>query len=262
MGEAAKAYRTGTLGKAVEVLDAVAASENPPRFTDLLNRLGHPRGTLHRQLSNLVEEDLLTVNRDHSYALGPRLLRLASSAWANNSLRDIAAPYLKRLHDETGETVHLAVLRGTDVIYLDKVESRQAVRMHSAVGNASPAYCTGVGKAMMSALPPAEAEQRVLTMTFKRFTDTTITDAGSLLKELANIRAAGVAYDREEHEEGIRCAAAPVCDDTGYPVAGLSVTAPAFRAPDDLLSSWARIVKTVADEIGADVTTMLGPRAL
>ena len=140
--------QTGTVGKAMAVLEIVARAEEPPRFTDILARSDQPRGTLHRQLSNLVEEGLLSLNRDHTYSLGLRLLMFASRAWAGNQFRAIAEPHLRRLNEATGETVHLGVLRGTEVIYLDKVEGRQAVRMYSQIGNASPAFCTGVGSVM------------------------------------------------------------------------------------------------------------------
>ena len=156
------------------VLEIVAASDEPMRFTDILRRSDQPRGTLHRQLSNLIEEGLLAVNRDHSYSLGIRLLKFASKAWAGNEFRTIAEPHLRRLHEQTGETVHLGVLRGLDVIYLDKVESRQAVRMYSQIGNASPVYCTGVGKAALSCLPQAELDRLLPRIVFHRYTEHTL----------------------------------------------------------------------------------------
>ena len=150
--EQSKAVSTGTLGKAMAVLDIVAASPFPPRFTDILRQSDQPRGTLHRQLSNLVEEGLLNQRRDTSYELGYKLLKFASRAWAGSEFRLIAEPHLRNLHELTGETVHLGVLRDNQVIYLDKVEGKQAVRMYSQIGNASPVYCTGVGKAALSAM--------------------------------------------------------------------------------------------------------------
>ncbi|MCB1458115.1 MAG: IclR family transcriptional regulator [Nitratireductor sp.] len=252
---------TGTLGKAMAVLDIVASSNQPLRFTDILLKSDQPRGTLHRQISNLVEEGLLAVNRDHSYELGMTLLKFAARAWAGNHFRAIAEPHLARLHEETGETVHLGVLRGTEVIYLDKVEGRQAVRMYSQIGNASPVYCTGVGKAAMSALPPERIEALVNTINFRKFTDHTITTPRALIAELADIRAAGVAYDREEHELGIRCVAAPIWSNDGNFHAGVSVTGPAYRVTFEALDAWKMLVLRTAQGIMADMETRLGPRA-
>lgn len=251
---------TGTLGKAIAVLDIVASADQPMRFTDILAVSNQPRGTLHRQLSNLVEEGLLSLGRDHSYSVGIRLLKFAARAWAGNQFRAIAEPHLRNLHDLTGETVHLGVLRGNEVIYLDKVESRQAVRMYSQIGNASPVYCTGVGKAGLSALPDPELKAVVASIKFHRFTDSTLATPEELIREIGEIRATGNAYDREEHEPGIRCVAAPIySEDRGF-VGGLSVTGPAYRISPELLESWAVLVRNAAGAIMEDMGARLGPR--
>jgi IclR family acetate operon transcriptional repressor len=255
------APQTGTLGKAVSVLEIVASADEPMRFTEILQKAGQPRGSLHRQLSNLVGEGLLTLNRDHSYALGLRLLKFASQAWSSNQFRKIAEPHLKRLHEATGETVHLGVLNFTEVIYLDKVESRQAVRMHSQIGNASPAYCTGVGKAAMSVLPRERLAEIVARIEFRRYTQFTLPDADALSAEIEEIRRTGLAFDREEHEIGIRCIAAPVCSADRQFVAGISVTGPAYRVDEEALMGWAGIVSDTAAAIMDDMKARLGPRA-
>jgi DNA-binding IclR family transcriptional regulator len=252
---------TGTLGKAMDVLDAVAASPSPPRFTDLLGKIRQPRGTLHRQISNLVEEGLLAVRSDHSYELGVRLLRLASRAWSGNQFRLVAEPHLRRLHDATGETVHLGVLSGSEVVYLDKVEGRQTVRMHSQIGNASPIYCTGVGKAALSALPEEELERRLAALAFRIYTPSTLPDLAALRREIAEIRRTGVAYDREEHEPGIHCVAAPLHSRAREFVAGVSVTAPTYRIPMATLHEWEPLVRDCAVAIMDDMASRLGPRA-
>lgn len=251
---------TGTLGKAMDVLETVALADRPMRFTDVLAVSGQPRGTLHRQLSHLVQEGLLELRPDHAYVPGLRLLKLASASWARNEFRAVAAPFLDVLHRETGETVHLGVLRGREIIYLDKVESRQAVRMNSQVGNASPAYCTGVGKAALSVLD-SEALEAVLKVTeFRRFTPQTITGRTQLLAELGEIRQSGIAFDREEHEPGIRCVAAPVFDAGRSLVAGVSVTGPAYRVGQTELDDWAPRVRKTAGAIMAELAARLGPQ--
>jgi len=252
---------TGTLGKALAVLDIVARAPGPMRFTDILHQSGQPRGTLHRQLSNLVEEGVLTLNRDHSYALGLRLLQFASRTWAGNEFRAIAEPHLRHLHEATGETVHLGVLRGMEVVYLDKVEGQQSVRMYSQIGNASPVYCTGVGKAALSVLPPEKAEAIVRGLTFKRHTEHTLDGPDALLAELDDIRRTGNAYDREEHEIGIRCVAAPIHSTDRAFVAGVSVTGPAYRVGMAQLDGWAGRARATAAAIMDDMKTRLGPRA-
>ncbi|TPW27413.1 IclR family transcriptional regulator [Pararhizobium mangrovi] len=251
---------TGTLGKAIDVLELVAETDEPIRFTEILRRCDQPRGTLHRQLSNLVEEGLLVVNRDHSYSLGVRLLKFASKAWANNEFRVIAEPHLRRLHELTGETVHMGVLRGLEVIYLDKVESRQAVRMYSQIGNASPVFCTGVGKAALSCLSKETVEEMLPRIAFRRFTEHTLVDPATFAKAIDRARSEGVAYDREEHEIGIRCVAAPIHTADRSFVAGISVTAPAYRAGEETIAGWVDLVREAAAAIMDDMRNRLGPR--
>lgn len=251
---------TGTLGKAIGVLEIVALAGRPMRFTDILAVAGQPRGTLHRQLTHLVQEGLLDLRPDHAYVPGLRLLKLASASWAQNEFRAVAAPHLEALHGRTGETVHLGVLHGGEIIYLDKVESRQAVRMNSQIGNASPVYCTGVGKAALSVLDAGALEAVLSGLSFRRFTPQTIADARGLAAELADIRRTGIAFDREEHEPGIRCVAAPVHDAARSLVAGISVTGPAYRVSLEQLAAWAPHVRRTACAIMEEMAARLGPQ--
>ncbi|MEO0635668.1 MAG: IclR family transcriptional regulator [Pseudomonadota bacterium] len=251
---------TGTLGKAMSVLDLVAFSESPLRFKDLLAQTTQPRGTLHRQLSNLIDEGLLEVAPDHSYRLGLRLLGLAARAWDGNEVRQVAAPHIQRLHEATGETVHLGILRDIEVVYLDKFDARQSVRMHSQIGKASPSYCTGVGKAALAALDAADASERISRMRFHQHTPSTIISVDALESELESIRADGISFDREEHEPGIHCVAAPVSAHDGNTVGGISVTAPSYRVPMETLKGWSGLVAETARAITEDLSLRMGPR--
>jgi DNA-binding IclR family transcriptional regulator len=250
---------TGTLGKLMQLLDIVTHADAPMRFTDILAAADQPRGTLHRQLSHLTEEGLLEMDVDGRYAPGLRLLDLASRSWARNEFRLIAEPHLAALQQLTGETVHLGVLRGASVIYLDKVEGRQPVRMYSQIGNASPVYCTGVGKAALSVLPLDSLTALVASLPFQRFTANTLT-AETLLAELDEIRASGNAFDREEHEVGIRCVAAAIHSEDLSFVGGISITGPAYRLTFDKLNEWADAIRQAAKDVMSGMRIGLGPR--
>ncbi len=260
-GGARRKPQTGTLGKAMEVLDVIALAETPPRFTDLLSEIDQPRGTLHRQISNLIAEGLVSVNADHSYVPGLRLLKLAARSWSGNTFRLLAEPHIRKLHDETGETVHLGLMSGLEVIYLDKIESKQTVRMHSQVGNASPLYCTGVGKAMLAMLPEDDCAARASQFDYVRHTETTLYTPELLLAEMAEIRSSGISYDREEHEPGIRCIAAGLGGVESGIIAGVSVTGPAFRISQDEMVRWKSLVLETARAIESDMEARLGPRS-
>ncbi len=253
------ATETGTFGKVMAVLDLVLSSEEPLRFTDVLHRAGQPRGTLHRQLGHLVAEGLLVVGPDGSYAPGLRLLTLAHRSWSRNSFRAVAEPHLVRLHQATGETVHLGVLSGRDIVYVDKVEGRQSVRMGSQIGKTSPVYCTGIGKAAISLLPEPAFEALVAGLAFVRHTAQTLATPEALRQEIAAIRTQGFALDQEEHETGIRCVAAPIRAEAADLVAGISVTGPAYRVSLAQLQAWSPVVRAAAADIARDWRLRLGP---
>lgn len=251
---------TGTLGKLVSLLDLICLAEQPLRFVDVVKASAQPRGTVHRQLAHLMAEGLIEQNADQTYVPGLTLLRFASKAWARNDLRSVSAPFLQSLHVKTGEAVHLAVLRGAEVIYLDKIDAKQTVRMHSQVGNSSPAYCTGVGKAALSCLAPENLRQIVETMQFHRFTPHTIVTAEALVAEIISIRQEGVAFDREEHEEGIRCIAAPIGSVSSGLIGAISITAPAYRASEANLQHWKNDIISISSCIKSELSIQLSPQ--
>jgi DNA-binding IclR family transcriptional regulator len=144
-------------GKALTVLDAVAEHGRPVRFTELLEDSPFPKATLYRFVQTLTAQGMLSYDPERqTYAPGLRLVRLAHAAWQASSLAPIARPYLDDLSRATGETVHLAQLDGGQVLYVDKRNATDPVEMYSQAGKVGPAYCTGVGKAMLAYLPEAE----------------------------------------------------------------------------------------------------------
>ena len=156
-GDTKIAERSGTVGKALSVLDDVARFGRPVRFGELLDQSPFPKATLYRFLQTLTAEGMLSYDRDRqTYAPGIRLVRLAHAAWAAASLAPIARPHLDRLSAELGETVHLAQLDSAQVLYVDKRNADDPIPMYSQAGKVGPAYCTGVGKAMMAFLPEPE----------------------------------------------------------------------------------------------------------
>lgn len=252
---------TGTLGKAVSLLELVAFAEKPMRFTDVVEACGQPRGTVHRQLAHLLAEGLIDHAPDQTYVVGLRLLQLAAKAWSGNDLRSVAAPHLAALQDATQESVHLAVLNGGQVTYLDKIEGRHTLRMHSQVGKSSPVYCTGVGKAALSLLPADDLAELAAGLDFHRFTDNTIVTPEALVKDVAAIRMNGYGFDLQEHEIGIHCVAAPVHAPGRNFHAAISVTGPAYRVDVEQLRKWAPQVRETADRISTELACRLSPVA-
>ena len=145
-------------------------------------------------------------------------------AQEQNLLPRLAHAELARLAEETSETVHLARMQGNHIIYVDKIDGVRSIRMGSMIGLTSPLHCTGIGKAILAALPPRELAERLPLLKLERFTEHTICDAAALERELELIRRRGYSIDDCEHEIGVYCVAAAIRDRRGKVLAGISVT--------------------------------------
>jgi DNA-binding IclR family transcriptional regulator len=219
--------------------------------------LGYSKPTVHRILRTLANRGFLRVDRERGlYTLGVANLRLGMTFLEQLDLRSEALPILRELGDRTGETVHLGVLDGSDVVYIEKVESSHAVRMFSQIGRTMPAYSTGVGKAILAYLPHDQLEW-ALPKRLEARTRATITDRKELLEHLAGVRRRGYSTDEVENEEGIRCVGAPIFDHTGAVCAGISVAGPANRVTPDRTPELGELVQELAlaisRRIGFDV---------
>ena len=250
----------GPVTKALLLLDTFAEAGAPLRFSDLLDRLPFPKATLHRMLRSLTDERMLVHNEAMgTYQLGPRLIRLAHAAWANGSLADAARPVLDALHAELKKTIHLAQLDDGQVLYLDKRVGNRALAMFSRPGKIGPAYCTGVGKAMLAFLPERSLDEAIAQQTFRRHTAHTLITEAALRAELGAIRARGHAFDREEHEPGIVCIAVPILAANGDLYGGLSATGPGSIDDIMALEALAPILKDAARTIAADAAMRMAP---
>jgi DNA-binding IclR family transcriptional regulator len=243
----------GTVGKALDVLDMVARSGRPVRFSDLLEAAPYPKATLYRFLQVLTNQGMLSHDPETGhYALGVRLVRLAHAAWATSSLAPLARPFLDALSAKLGETIHLAQLDQGQVLYVDKRNAARPVEMFSQAGKVGPAYCTGVGKAMLAHLPPEALESALARQSFHAFTPATLASREALCAELAAIRTRGFAFDAEEHEPGIICIAAPILSRSGRALGALSVTSTTARTDLAGLERLAPDITATAAAIAAE----------
>jgi DNA-binding IclR family transcriptional regulator len=252
----------GTVGKALEVLEMVAAAGRPVRFSDLLPQSPYPKATLYRFLQTLTHQGMLAHDADRgTYALGVRLVRLAHAAWAQSSLAPLARRHLDELSAASGETIHLAQMDNGQVLYVDKRNATAPIEMFSSAGKVGPAYCTGVGKAMLAFLPDAEVAAAMDRQSFHRFTPRTLDSPASLRQELAQVRSLGYALDREEHEPGIICCAVPILAQSGRVLGAVSITSTTARSTLAGLQGWADRIKDTAARIAAEAEGWRFPEA-
>ena len=251
----------GTVGKALDVLDMVAGAGRPVRFSELLADSAFPKATLYRFLQTLTNQGMLMLDPDRgTYTLGVRLVRWAHAAWAQSSLAPVARPYLDVLSAETAETIHLAQMDQGQVLYVDKRNAARPVEMFAQAGKVGPAYCTGVGKAMLAYLSDEDLRAAIDRQSFHRFTEHTYDTPTKLRAELRLIRDRGYAFDREEHEPGIICIAAPILTRAGRVIGALSVTSTTQRTTLAALEIHAARVIETAAQIAAEAEAWRFPQ--
>ena len=195
-----------SIDRALSIIEALAGEKEGLGVTEISTRVGLHKSTVHRLLS----------------ALGMKIVELSSLYLNQVELKTEAQPYLRRLLQLTKQPVHLSMLDGLEIVYIDKIETIHSIRMYSQIGRRSPALCTASGKALLSGLPDAELCERIRSTKLPTYTSRSITDPEALIKEVRLTRQRGWSRDDQEHEPGIRCIAAPIYDYRGNIIAAVS----------------------------------------
>jgi IclR family transcriptional regulator, KDG regulon repressor len=237
--DTARANGTAAFSKFMTVMQLIADANEPPTIAQLASLSGFPRPTVYRIVGALVAEGIAVESvRGGCYALGPRLMSLASRAWERSDLRIAATDALQTLRDATQETVHLAVRSGAEMVYIEKLESPHAVRMASRIGTRVTLYSSSVGKAYLSTLAAPARDALLQGVAFERFTPNTIVERGALDAELDATHARGYAEDREENEAQIFCYGAAIVGASGETLGCVSVSIPLFRRSETPLDTY------------------------
>lgn len=241
--------RLSSVANAIRVTRAFTDDEYEMGISELSKRLGLAKSTVHRHAATLLEAEFLEQNKETGkYRLGMVLFELGALVRRKMDVANEARPQLRSLMETTGETVQLAIFDHLSVLYINKMESRQAVRMSSAVGSRAPAYCTSVGKVLL-AEQPEDVIKKVIDAGLVRYSPRTITDPRALMDELARVRTGGYAVDDEEMEVGLRCVAAPIRMHDGRVVAAIGVAAPIQRMNKKIMQTCTPMVVASADAI-------------
>jgi IclR family transcriptional regulator, KDG regulon repressor len=255
--DAARATGTAAFLKFMAVLQLIADATEPQTVAQLAARSGYPRPTVYRIVGALITEGLAIESlRGGTVELGPRLLTLASRSWERSDLRVAAIDALQTLRDATQETVHLAVRSGSEMVYIEKLESPHAVRMASRIGTRVTLYSSSVGKAYLASLDALARETALQELTLQRFTPNTIVERDALLAELEATRARGYAEDREENEAQIFCYGCAITSADGRPVACISVSIPLFRKSDTPLETYVTPLLAACETVAARIAPM------
>lgn len=252
--------RAQTVDKALLVLDAVAESDEPVSLTTLVSVTRLEKTTTHRLARSLVDGGLLRFDPEaRSYTLGWRLIELGALASQRNQAISVADPYLNKLRDDTGETIHLGAYDNGEVVYLSQKSSSAAVVVRARIGQRRPMHSTAMGKALLAFGPDKWLMELLAASKLEAFTENTIRDKEELQAHIRRIQRSGFAIDDEEMTPGIRCVAAPIMDYKGLAVAAISATGPAFRVSRGQLDQLTAAVSEAATAISKELGYAGGP---
>jgi DNA-binding IclR family transcriptional regulator len=225
--------------------------------SELARRTGLSKSTAFRLLS-MLERNQIVVRAGTGYRLGSLLADIGSGELAaHDALRDSLTPYLMDLYDRTRQTVHLAVIHGPEIVYLNKLQGPRPASSPSRIGGHAPAYATGIGKVLMAWNP--ESIDQTIEAPFVAWTPNTITSAEQLLTTLQEVRRTGVAFDRDESLVGLSCIAAPIMGRSGRPVAAFSIS---FATGSAIPESYAHTLRTVCYAASLALKSVSRPVAL
>jgi DNA-binding IclR family transcriptional regulator len=218
-----------TVAKAIYIVEILASkADGGISLSELSSLINMPKSSTHRYLVTLQELGLAERKDGDRYYLGAKVIEIAGAFLAKSDLRNESQVVMNELAKETGETIHLAVPSGREVVYISKIESPHALGMSSHIGSRLPMYCTSLGKAILAFSNPDLLEAVLLEDLETRTTHTKISPT-ALRAELVNVRSQGFALDNEENEPGIRCVGAPVLDYSGKAIAAISISGPCER---------------------------------
>ncbi len=247
--DTAKRKRLSSVATAIQLLKCFSEDQVDIGISDLSRRLGVAKSTVHRLAATLVSDGLLEQDRESGkYRLGIALFRLGALVRRRMDISSQGRPYLYALREKTNETVHLAILDGTEIMYVYNLESTQAIRMRSDIGVRKPAYCTAEGQAIL-AFQPQKIVDEVIAQGLPPRTPQTITDSAKLLKALAAVRQRGCAIEDEESEIGMRGISAPIRNDAGEVVASVGIAGPVTRLSKKAIAAFIPHVIETADLI-------------
>lgn len=242
-----------SLGRAFSILEEVARHREGIGLAELSKLVGLHNSTAFHLAKTLVSLGYLRQEKDNKrYRIGRPLFALAASALDEIEMVNVATPVLEELSRQTSESSHFAVRMGDAVVVIARTSGPGAFQLTDRVGVVRPAHCTALGKIILASLRPDQLKRFLDRAELKPSTPKSITDAGVLAREIAEVQRTGVAFDDGEFNPEVRCVAVPVTDFTGQVIGALGISGPIWRLSNQALHEGAQIVQTAADRLSAE----------
>lgn len=239
-----------TFVKGLTLIELLARSENARGVSEMARELGLTKSNVHRLLMTLQAQGYVRKLSDNSaYELTSKLWEIGALVRSRLDVIEVSHEPMVKLERETGETVHLSVMDGREVIYVDKLDGSHPIKAYTTIGGRAPVWCVATGKALLAHAPEEIVNDVVSHLA--RFTERTIISREGLVEELQAVRRNGYAVNHGEWREGVFGIAAPVRDSTGSVIAAIGISGPAMRFRQKDIRSRAVVVMEAAGEISA-----------
>ncbi len=243
-----------SVDRALSILEVLSDYKEGLGITDISNKIHIHKSTVHRILATLIYKGyVIQDQKTNKYMITLKLFELGNKKVKDMNLLAVSKPYTEELMKKVNEVVHLVVRENNEIVYVDKVEADNTIRMASTIGRRSPLYSTSVGKAILAQLSDEEVEKIWNSSKIEKLTEFTITDLEEMKKELNIIRKKGYAVDNEENEIGVRCIGAPVFNIFGEIEGAISISAPTFRVTEEKVGEFAEQVVKYANIISREL---------
>jgi DNA-binding IclR family transcriptional regulator len=241
-----------SLGRAFAILEEIARHREGIGLADLSKLVGLHNSTTFHLAKTMVSLGYIRQEKDSKrYRVGGPLFALAASALDEIEMVNVATPALEDLSRETGESSHFAVRMGDAVVVIARTSGPGAFHLTDRVGVLRPAHCTALGKVILASLRQDQLERFLARVELKPSTAHTITEIPVLLREIAEIRRSGIAYDDGELNLEVRCVAVPVKDFTGQIIGALGISGPIWRLSNQVMQSRAKTVQAASNRLSA-----------
>jgi IclR family acetate operon transcriptional repressor len=235
------------LDRSLRLLELVAEGDGAV-LSELAEQSGMATSTVHRLLNSLAQHGMVAHDGETgAWTVGVKAFEIGTAYMRFRKLSTISRPFLKQLMGACGETANIAIEEDGDVVFISQVESHAPMRAFFRPGRRGPIHASGIGKAILSTWPDKQIEALLSGRSLERFTDKTRDSLALLLQDISGIRLRGWSIDDEEHTLGMRCVAAPIFDEYGEAVAGISVSGPAVRMPDNKIEAVGPLVLAAAE---------------
>jgi DNA-binding IclR family transcriptional regulator len=219
-----------SLEKALNLLGLLSRHRSPLNLEQIVTISGLKKTSSFRILQTLTKAGYVSKDPDTAgYAIGSTLIAVGLAALDNKGIRDLALPYMKDIREKTGATVNLSILSGTEVVFVERLQSTHIIETNLRIGSRLPAYCSSMGKVILTFLPEVELDDILRQTRFEMKTEKTISSIKALKAELQEIRLKGFALNNEELATGLFAIAAPLRNHTGEAVAAMNISFPLIR---------------------------------